>query len=242
MSKAQSKVKRTIIADVPTPGDGTPEVKRTQAELVADRVGWDIMAQHYKPGDRMREQELSTKYKVSRTVIRDVIGKLAGRGLLEIHPWRGATIVHFSYDELRDLLDLNTTIFGIVARLSAERATDEDFIRMDEALSDMVELADATNTPEEFHVARVAFYIAFNDSTGSFVTGRKRANFSLTFYHQHVLADAITASARKEQILFFRELLGHLKARNSKAAIDCTVEDFRKKRDIVLTSIQPFST
>lgn len=241
MPKAQKNQKRTSTADAAMPKGVAPQVKRTQAERVADLVGWDIMTQLYKPGERMREQELSSKYEVSRTVIRDVIGKLAGRGLLEIHPWRGATIVHYSYDELRDLLDLNTTIFGIVTRLSAERATDDDLSRMEEALSDMAELAGTAKTPEEFHVARVTFYTAVNNSTGSFYTGRKRANFPLTFYHQHVLADAITKPARQEQVLFFRELLGHLKARDSKSAAECTVENFRKKRDIILTSIQPFA-
>jgi DNA-binding GntR family transcriptional regulator len=212
--------------------------KRTSAEIVASELGWRIMVQQYPPGSRLREQELSSEFGVSRTVIRDVIGKMAARGLVEIHPWRGAAVVNYNPEELADLLELNAVVYGMVARHAAERRTPENIANMERILEMMTELADATDSPEDFHVTRVEFFGVLNRSTLSFFTGRVRANFPLTFYHQHVLADARTPELRLRQVEFFREVLQHLRDGASQAAQDCVYRTFMEKRAIVMQSLE----
>ena len=213
-------------------------VKRTSAEQVATQLAWQILTQKYAPGNRLREQELSAEYNVSRTVIRDVIGKLAANGLVEIHPWRGATIVKFSTEELSDLLELNAIIYSMVGRLAAERRSSDHLARMHAAVADMKRLAGSTKTLEDFHLPRVQFYTALNEATGSFQTGRRRASFPRAFYHQHVLADAQTLEARLSQVAFFEELLGHIAAQDGAAAAACALSSFMEKRNIILNSLK----
>lgn len=211
--------------------------KRTSAEIVAAELSWRIMVQQYPPGSRLREQELSGDFNVSRTVIRDVMGKLAARGFVEIHPWRGATVVTYNSDELADLLELNAMVYGMLGRYAAERRTPEHIANMERILEMMTELADTVDNPEDFHVTRIEFFGVLNRATGSFFTGRQRANFPLTFYHQHVLADASTPELRQKQVAFFRELLQHLRDGAGKAAEDCVYNNFMEKRAIVMQSL-----
>lgn len=222
----------------PSDPDVVEAGKRTSADLVATQVAWQILTQKYAPGGRLREQELSKEYDVSRTVIRDVIGKLAARGFVEIHPWRGATIVNFTTDELADLLEFNALAYGLVGRLAAERRATEDLAGMEAALADMKQLATSCSSPEEFHIPRVDFYTVLNRATGSFLSGRRRASFPLTFYHQSVLADIQTVEARLAQVAFFDELLQHIAAQDGPAAAYCAQANFMEKRAIVLDSLK----
>lgn len=225
-------------ADFPSSPEALDAGKRTSADLVATRLAWQILTQKYAAGDRLREQELSREYDVSRTVIRDVIGKLAARGFVEIHPWRGATIVKFSTEELADLLEFNAMTYGMVGRLAAQRRSTEDLERMEAAVAELERLATTCKDPEEFHVPRVEFFTALNRATGSFRSGRRRASFPLTFYHQHVLADIQTEEARLVQVAFFQELLQHIAAQDSAAASQCAQASFMEKRAIVLESLK----
>jgi|GEM_PF-3068807 len=221
----------------PTTRDGQP-TKRTSAEIVATELGWKILVRQYPPGARLREQELSSEFNVSRTVIRDVIGKLAARGFVEIHPWRGATVVSYTSDELADLLELNAMVYSMVARHAATRRGPEHLARMEQILELMTELATTAQTPEEFHITRVQFFGAMNDATGSFFTGRRRANFPLTFYHQHVLADALTPEQRLRQVEFFRTMLHLIREGAAQEAEQCCRDNFLEKRAVVMQSLK----
>lgn len=62
------------------------------------------------------ERDLCTAYGVSRPVIREVLGGLAERGFIEIHPGRGSFVREVAIDDLSGSLTRLVTRTGITAR------------------------------------------------------------------------------------------------------------------------------
>ena len=58
------------------------------------------------PGNRLKEVELSNKYGVSRTKIREVLNELADYGLLTLKKSMGAEIKKLSKEEIIEISDL----------------------------------------------------------------------------------------------------------------------------------------
>jgi len=97
---------------------------------VADRVALDlahlIETEVYKPGDRLRETELSERFKVSRAPVREALRILATRSLVHIEPMKGATVARLSDQEARESVEISAVLFGLAARKAAVMRNDED--------------------------------------------------------------------------------------------------------------------
>ena len=60
----------------------------------------DIVKGVYKPGERLKEQELALRNGISRAPLREAFRVLERNGLIEIMPWRGARVVEQSRAEI----------------------------------------------------------------------------------------------------------------------------------------------
>lgn len=85
------------------------------------------------PGTRINESQLGIVLGVSRTPLREAIKSLAGEGLLDIRPARGAVVRSFSVEDIRHILEALTIIEQAAGRILCERGTEAD-IKAIEAL------------------------------------------------------------------------------------------------------------
>ncbi|HEY0247227.1 MAG TPA: GntR family transcriptional regulator [Gryllotalpicola sp.] len=74
----------------------------------------------YKPGDRLLEERLSEQLGVSRTPIREALGRLQSDGLV-VPVRRGAVVAQLSVEEVRDLYHYRGALEALAAELAAER-------------------------------------------------------------------------------------------------------------------------
>jgi|GEM_PF-1176520 len=85
------------------------------AEFIADGV----FQGHYKPGDRLKEEELSKTFQTSRAPIREALYLLQINGLVERLPRRGCIIRSYNKQEIEDLYEVRLGLEAIaVDRLS----------------------------------------------------------------------------------------------------------------------------
>ncbi|MGL5191467.1 MAG: GntR family transcriptional regulator, partial [Cetobacterium sp.] len=61
---------------------------KNNTENIYEELKEKIMNLEYKPGQVITEQEISTKYGVSRTPSRDILSKLNSAGLIESVPFK----------------------------------------------------------------------------------------------------------------------------------------------------------
>jgi DNA-binding GntR family transcriptional regulator len=117
--------------------------KRSYADAVYELIRRDILRGSIEQGDRLREDELSRRYRVSRTPIREALNKLEAEGLVANSPGRGLIAAEFDEDEIIEGYDIRGALEGVAARLAAQRATDVELARLDLLLDALTKAADA---------------------------------------------------------------------------------------------------
>lgn len=142
---------------------------------VAREIGRRIVSQAYSPGDLVEDEgALATRYQVSRSVIRDAVKILVGKGLLEARRGIGTRVrsrtswglldddVLAWYQSappngvlLRQLMDIRLVFEPKAARWAAERATDEELAQIEAAIGRMEE---EKGSAEDFVIADALFH------------------------------------------------------------------------------------
>lgn len=95
----------------------------TAAEQVHARLREDILSGALAPGARITVEELARRYAVSQMPVREAIRMLAGEGIVETTPHRGARIVAVDADFIRNTYDMREALEGMLAERCAERAS-----------------------------------------------------------------------------------------------------------------------
>jgi DNA-binding GntR family transcriptional regulator len=103
--------------------------------LAYERLERAIMEGEIKPGDRLSESALARRYGISRGPLREAIGQLEGRRLVERKSNLGARVVSLSNDDLIDLLVIRESLEGMACRMAASRITDVQLAQLEKLLS-----------------------------------------------------------------------------------------------------------
>ena len=74
----------------------------------------------YVPGQRLVEPDLVLQYGVSRSTVREALGRLVAGGVVAQAPHRGARLRRLTRREARDLLRVTECLLGLAAREAAE--------------------------------------------------------------------------------------------------------------------------
>jgi DNA-binding GntR family transcriptional regulator len=98
--------------------------------LVLRKLENAILSGYFKPRERLVERDLLAHFNVSRTVIREVLKMLEGRGLIKIAPYRGAVVVDLTAEEVEQLYFLRTKLEVIAADLLIEHITQQEIQRL----------------------------------------------------------------------------------------------------------------
>ncbi len=96
-----------------------------EEEIVA-RIFEAIIDQRLPPGTKLSEAALCEAFGVGRMRIRQSLLLLASREVVELLPNRGAFVASPSAEQAREVFEARLMIEPNVARLAAERATDDD--------------------------------------------------------------------------------------------------------------------
>ncbi len=98
----------------------------TASDKTFFRLRGDIVEGAIAPASKLSETELSTKYHVSRALIREAINRLESCHLVERRANIGARVVSLSIERLLELYQVREALEGMAARLAALHMTDEE--------------------------------------------------------------------------------------------------------------------
>ncbi|MBC9876893.1 GntR family transcriptional regulator [Bradyrhizobium sp. INPA01-394B] len=82
-----------------------------------------LQAGNYRAGDRLREEEVAQRLRVSRTPVREALGRLAARGFVAPAAGRGLIVRSLDLSEVLALYAMRELMDGAAARLTAEQAS-----------------------------------------------------------------------------------------------------------------------
>ncbi|MGW0043667.1 GntR family transcriptional regulator [Rhodococcus sp. NPDC003348] len=93
----------------------------TRAGAVYEQIRADIMRGRLQPGQRLRFVELTEKYSVSQSVVREALTRLAEQGLAISLPQQGFRVVTLSLMDLDELTEARRELESLVFRRAVER-------------------------------------------------------------------------------------------------------------------------
>jgi DNA-binding GntR family transcriptional regulator len=91
----------------------------TAAEIVRD-LRTRIARHELMPGSKLGESQLAEEFGVSRPRIREVLGALAQRGLVERIPNKGAVVARLDLSQVFEIYDVREMLEGLCTRLATQ--------------------------------------------------------------------------------------------------------------------------
>lgn len=106
-------------------GDGVVADGRTLVELAFDRLRRDILVGEHPPDAKLGIQELTQRYRIGATPIREALSRLSALGLVRAIGQRGFRVSAISRADLADLVAIRRLIEIEALRLSMARGGDD---------------------------------------------------------------------------------------------------------------------
>jgi len=92
-----------------------------------------------RPGSRIGESQLCTRFEVSRTPLREALKVLSVEGLIQLLPNRGATVVRITPKQVEETLAILGTLEALAGELACARIDQERIHRAKSAHRQMLE-------------------------------------------------------------------------------------------------------
>jgi GntR family transcriptional regulator, carbon starvation induced regulator len=96
----------------------------TDSDYVLDRLRADIAHGVYEPHARLAMKDLSARYEVGTSPLREALHRLAGEGFVQFTGQRGFRVPELSVADLDDLTDLRKLVEEAAARQAIARGDD----------------------------------------------------------------------------------------------------------------------
>jgi len=174
------------------------ERRRTLSAQLVEQLRQMIFDGDLEPGERLQEEELSRRFGVSRTPLREALKLLTSEGLISIEPNRGATVAELSVAELAEMFPVMGVLEALAGELAAVHCDDDDLAELRALHDEIVRQYDAEDLKSYF-AANQRFHerllkAARNDTLASHYhqlagrvrRARYRANLSATRWAQSV--------------------------------------------------------
>ncbi|MCU0906052.1 MAG: GntR family transcriptional regulator [Rhodobacteraceae bacterium] len=146
-------------------------VQRIEAALMED-----IAAGGLAPGERLDECTLTERFGVSRTPIREALGRLMAQGILVPGEKRGVRVASYTREELAQIFEAMHEIEAACARIAAQRLTLLDRAGIEAAQAACVAAAQGGDI-NAYMRANEAFHAAIYRATGNPYMAELAADF-----------------------------------------------------------------
>ena len=116
-----------------------------------------ILDGEIRPGDRLKEAELATRFGISRTPVREALRRLETRGLLVHEAHKGMVVPQLEPGAVAELYAMREILDGAAAGLAAQHASDTEITAMQNQIARDRKIADH---PEQLAASNRAFHLA----------------------------------------------------------------------------------
>ena len=99
---------------------------------IADVVRERILKGEYEIGEKIKENQIASELKVSRTPIREAFKLLENEGLIDYIPNRGCFAKGFTKQDVDDIYAVREALEELAVRWAVERITPEEITALEE--------------------------------------------------------------------------------------------------------------
>jgi DNA-binding GntR family transcriptional regulator len=145
-----------------------------------------ILKGRFAAGTRLRQADLADQLGISRTPVREALGRLQQEGLVQLLPRGGVRVARLELDEAVEIYHLREVLDGLAARLAASRATPAALAKLERALGRMATCLERRDANRWFG-AHVAFHDEMFRASGNARLQALSAVVRLSIQHFHPL-------------------------------------------------------
>ena len=106
--------------------DRLDDATRTKADEIALVLEEAIVSGELEPGRVLRQEELSERFAVSRTPVREALRRLAALGLVSFVPNRGVRVRTITLEELREAFLVRAELESLATEIAAPKFTRDE--------------------------------------------------------------------------------------------------------------------
>lgn len=182
-----------------------------------------ILSNELRAGQKLVDRDLADKLGVSRTPVREALGRLAMIGLVEARSRRGYYVCQYTSEQMSDLYAFREILEVNAARLAAQNATPDHLRELDRILLESEKL----NTGSESRAKTVEIDLQIHDliarASGNALLQQTIQNlmdrvicFIWMDWVDSSVADPVSIAAHREH----KELLQSIKEKNAEGAAE----------------------
>ncbi|WP_430911994.1 GntR family transcriptional regulator [Methylobacterium sp. sgz302541] len=205
--------------------------RRYLHDEVADRMRELIQSGEMEPKARVNEGELTERFGISRTPLREAIKILATEGLLELLPNRGARVASISQVEIEEMLEVIAGLEATAADIACRTVSDAEIATIEADHDEMVVAFKRGDEGEYFRLNRLiheALMAAARNTTltGIYTSLSGRIQRSRYTAHQ-------TAAQWARAVSEHEQMIALLHARDGAALSRLMREHIRGKKTVI---------
>ena len=140
-------------------------MRRTSSETIYDELKDDIIFLRLKPGEEISQADVSSKYDVSRSPVRDALMRLRSEGLVVMRPQRGCWVSKIDLSRVDDECFFRLALEKSVIDRYREYMKPSDITRLEYFIALQKE-ASAASDPVAFYNADDDMHSIFFEATG----------------------------------------------------------------------------
>ena len=142
----------------------------------------DVLAGHFKPGERLTEAHLANALGVSRTPVREALHKLASEGLIQPLERRGFCVARDSREEIEDLFDIRAALEGYAIRLICDCISEQTIEELNGFILKAQDALERKKLDEIFE-----YNTQFHDTLHQVIAGKTRFHSLIADTRKYVL-------------------------------------------------------
>ena len=140
-------------------------VRRTAAASIYAELRDGIVALYLPPGAPLVEKELTARFRVSRTPLREALIRLAEEGLVDVRPQAGTSVARIPLGAIPEAVVVRQALEGTLVELAAARSASTDLAALDRIVERQIAFA-SLDDRDAFHEADEAFHEAIAAASG----------------------------------------------------------------------------
>lgn len=206
-------------------------VRRTAKGEVLRRLAEEIITGNLAPGTKLNVKQISERYGVSMTPVREAIDLLAAEGMIRSDAFRTASVAPLTVEEYEEIFLLRLGLEGLAHRLGAERMTQEECDRLEAVLSEMITAMERDDIPSFVERDRRFHEVIYSASRRPSLLERLMAlRRNAERYSRAVLH--LPAVGMETTIMTHRQLLEAARKNDGQAAERIIREDLRLSYEV----------
>lgn len=149
-----------------TEGRTTPLDREVLSAQVKDRILQWILEGELAPGERIVETRVARDLGVSQAPVREALRDLATLGVIDIQPYRGASVRLPSEEELIEAMEVRGELEALAAPLAAQRISQQELAELRALIDQMRDCAERGD-PHEHAMRNTEFHATIMKASGN---------------------------------------------------------------------------